>query len=65
MTRDRLGGPAYLNAYLNGMQFILLALEGRLSEEDEPGVEDLRAAMQEYHEMAHRMRQRSRLGVEP
>lgn len=65
MTRDRMDEPAYLNAYLNGMQFVLLALEGRLSDLEDPSPAEIRDAMHEYHEMAHRMRQRSRLGVDP
>lgn len=56
--------PEYLNAYLNGMQFVLLALEGRIDELD--GEEDeLRAFLDEYHEIAMRMRERARLGVSP
>ncbi len=52
-----------MNAYLNGMQFILLALEGRIEELDEDSEETMREALVEYHELAMRMRERVRLGV--
>lgn len=65
MSGSEQGGPAYVNAYLNGMQFILLALEGRIQEMEDPDKEELIAALYEYHEMASRMRDRSRLGVTP
>jgi hypothetical protein len=57
--------PEYLNAYLNGMQFVLLAIEGRIDEFDDEERETLRAFLDEYHEIAMRMRERSRLGVSP
>lgn len=57
--------PEYLNAYLNGMQFVLLALEGRLEQLDEDSQETLREVLDDYHQMAMRMRDRARLGVEP
>lgn len=56
-------GPEYLNAYLNGMQFLLLAIEGRLAELDEESAAQMREVLEEYHDMAMRMRERSRLGV--
>ncbi len=66
MSGQKMAGPEYLNAYLNGMQFILMALEGRLQEElDEENLERAQRALYEYHEMAQRMRDRSRLGVRP
>ncbi|MDX1611836.1 MAG: hypothetical protein R3185_05665 [Candidatus Thermoplasmatota archaeon] len=65
MKRTQLGGPAYINAYLNGMQFVLLALEGKLDELEDPSKEEVLEAMYEYHELASRMRDRTRLGVEP
>lgn len=52
-----------MNAYLNGMQFILLALEGRIEQLDAEGQEVMREAVTEYHELAMRMRERVRLGV--
>jgi len=52
-----------LNAYVNGMQFILLALEGRLEEETDLDEADLRDFMDEYHQMAMRIRSRSELPV--
>lgn len=61
----RLGGTAYMNAYLNGMQFVLLALEGRLSDADEVGKDEVLALLYEYHELAMRMRERSKLGITP
>lgn len=57
--------PEYLNAYLNGMQFVLLALEGRVEQLDEDSQETLREVLDDYHQMAMRMRDRARLGVEP
>lgn len=55
--------PEYMNAYLNGMQFILMAIEGRLSELDPESEEEMRELLQEYHDLAMRMRERARLGV--
>lgn len=52
-----------MNAYLNGMQFILLALDGRVEQLDQEGQEVMREALTEYHELAMRMRERVRLGV--
>lgn len=57
--------PEYMNAYLNGMQFVLLALEGRIEDLDGKDREDLRSFLDEYHELAMRMRERARLGVDP
>lgn len=42
---------------------MLLALEGRVQELDDEGEAIMRAFMEEYHELAMRMRERSRLGV--
>lgn len=58
-----MGSPEYMNAYLNGMQFVLLALEGRIEELDAESEEAMREALTEYHELAMRMRERARLGV--
>lgn len=58
-----MGSTEYMNAYLNGMQFILLALEGKIAELDGESEEAMREAISEYHEMAMRMRERVRLGV--
>jgi hypothetical protein len=60
---DDMDTPEYLNAYLNGMQFLLLAIEGRLEELDEESRETMREVLEEYHQMAVRMRNRARLGV--
>lgn len=57
--------PEYLNAYLNGMQFVLLALEGHMEEFDGAEQETVRSFLDEYHEIAMRMRERARLGVSP
>jgi hypothetical protein len=57
--------PEYLNAYLNGMQFVLLALEGHAEELDGSEAETVREFLDEYHEIAMRMRERARLGVSP
>lgn len=57
--------PEYVNAYLNGMQFVLLALEGRMEEFDDADREIVRGFLDEYHELAMRMRERTRLGVNP
>lgn len=57
--------PEYLNAYLNGMQFVLLALEGRMDELDEEQQQTVRAFLEEYHALSMRMRERARLGVRP
>lgn len=57
--------PEYLNAYLNGMQFVLLALEGRMDDLDGEDRAEMRAFLDEYHEIAMRMRERARLGVSP
>lgn len=57
--------PEYVNAYLNGIQFVLLALEGRMDDLDEGNREVVREFLDEYHELAMRMRERSRLGVNP
>lgn len=56
-------GPEYMNAYLNGMQFILLAIEGRLAELDDESEEQMREVLNEYNDLAMRMRERARLGV--
>ncbi len=63
MSGQEFGSPEYMNAYLNGMQFILLALDGRVEKLDEEGQEVMREALTEYHELAMRMRERVRLGV--
>lgn len=55
--------PEYLNAYLNGMQFILMAIQGRVEELDEESQETMREVLSEYHDLAMRMRERVRLGV--
>lgn len=52
-----------MNAYLNGMQFILLAIEGRLEELDGDSQDEMREVLSEYHDLAMRMRERVRLGV--
>ena len=65
MDTKKLGGTAYLNAYLNGMQFVLLALEGRLGQLDDVDKQDIMEIMYEYHELAMRMRERSRVGITP
>lgn len=52
-----------MNAYLNGMQFILLAIEGRMEDLDEENREVMREVLQEYHDLSMRMRERVRLGV--
>lgn len=57
--------PEYVNAYLNGMQFVLLALEGRVEDLDGDERAAMRAFLDEYHELAMRMRERTRLGVSP
>lgn len=57
--------PEYLNAYVNGIQFVLLALEGRMEELDDDEREALRGFVDEYHELAMRMREQARLGVRP
>lgn len=58
-------GPEYMNAYLNGMQFVLLALEGRVEELEGSERENVREFLDEYHELAMRIRERARLGVSP
>lgn len=60
-----MGSPEYMNAYLNGMQFVLMALQGRLEELDEESQEALQEVLHDYHEMTMRMRDRIRLGVSP
>ena len=57
--------PEYLNAYLNGVQFVLLALEGRMEELEASDQEAIREFLDEYHELAMEMRERARLGVNP
>ncbi|HEX9766255.1 MAG TPA: hypothetical protein VGA36_05795 [Nitriliruptorales bacterium] len=64
LQTQKLEGGAYLNAYLNGMQFVLLALEGRLAQSSETTREDIMEVLYEYHELAMRMRERARSGVE-
>ena len=54
------GGAQYLNAYLNGMQFVLLALEGKLARMGAPSKDELIEAMYEYHELAMSLRERLR-----
>ena len=65
MEETKMGGAAYMNAYLNGMQFILLALEGRLEQLQTPSKEHITEVLYEYHELAMRMRERAQLGVSP
>lgn len=53
--------PQYLNAYLNGIQFVLLALEGKLTRMgDRVSKAEVMEAMYEYHELAMRLRKRVR-----
>lgn len=54
-----------MNAYLNGMQFLLLALEGRVEDLEGDDREKIREFLDEYHQMAMEMRERARLGVSP
>lgn len=51
--------PSYLNAYANGIQFALLAIEGRLRDLDTLDPLTLRSAIDEYHRMAMRLRARA------
>lgn len=60
-----MGRPEYVNAYLNGMQFVLLALQGRLKDLDGDDRRVIEEFVEEYNELAMEMRERSRLGVRP